>query len=691
MKKIGLILIMAALFVCAFAVSVSAAEIPEWTEITELDGMADKTTFGADGTKGATSRVLMSDGVTYPAYYIFKDSATFTIDFTEINKKGVTYAASNVVRLEIPMGITTLKQISTSYTGLVSVVVPEGVTAIVDKFLSDLSTITSVTLPSTVKSIGSMSFYKIGAVESFVIPEGCETIGRIAFKLSEIKSVVIPSTITETGMATEVFYECKGLKTVVCKAPVISTQMFKLCSALESLTLENTVEIGEQAFHSCGPVKSVNIPSGCTTIKPYAFKSSQILSITVPSSVTEIGKEAVLGCAGLKEIYHYATSAGSYMYKDCSAVELLEIPNLVSADTYSFYGFSSLKSITLPETLTTVGDFSFAKLGVETLVVPASLVNMGKSAFYSNSSLERVVVLGSVISDGAFGGCSKLDELYITSRLSSFSVASNPFGSTPQTGFVTYFAGVDYEAVRKLMSSNLRFNGPLCAYEDYDPANYKSENVFIYGADICALMFDGHIEDNNACVINCTRCAISGVAEKNPVHNEIVTMLYGSFDKAGERATVCSNQGCMYKVADVIEPLFRCLGHSASEFGDSGIVLGYVLNESLIAEYQEATGMVLSYGVFAIGESKLGDGDVLNADGTLAQGVLGAKVSDSKFGAFELKITGFTTEEQKNAKIVFGAYVIADDGENMEFSFMQMGAPDTNKKYYSASYNDIIG
>ena len=108
MKKLGFILVLIALFVCALAVTVSAAEIPEWTEVTVLEGMTDKATFGADGTAGATSRVLMSDGKTYPAYYIFKNSTTLGIDFTEINKKGVTYAQKNVVRVEIPNGITTL-------------------------------------------------------------------------------------------------------------------------------------------------------------------------------------------------------------------------------------------------------------------------------------------------------------------------------------------------------------------------------------------------------------------------------------------------------------------------------------------------------------------------------------------------------------------------------------------------------
>ncbi len=117
-KKIFLITLLIALFVCAFAVAVSADDtIPEWpSEVTILDGMSDKATFGADGKAGATSRVLMSDGKAYPAYYIIKDSSTLGVSFDEINKNptikalGITYSQASVVRLEVPNGIVTAGQ-----------------------------------------------------------------------------------------------------------------------------------------------------------------------------------------------------------------------------------------------------------------------------------------------------------------------------------------------------------------------------------------------------------------------------------------------------------------------------------------------------------------------------------------------------------------------------------------------------
>ena len=61
-KKILLMATMIAALMCLFTVVISAAEVPEWSGITVVEGMSDKSTFGSDGTAGATSRVLMSDG-----------------------------------------------------------------------------------------------------------------------------------------------------------------------------------------------------------------------------------------------------------------------------------------------------------------------------------------------------------------------------------------------------------------------------------------------------------------------------------------------------------------------------------------------------------------------------------------------------------------------------------------------------
>ena len=135
MKKLFLALLMVAIMTCFFAITISAAEIPEWGEVTVVDGMADKSVFGTDGTVGATSRILMSDGVTYPAYYICKNTASLGITFADLNKAtGKSYEAVNLVRIEVPKGTTStpmaVLKTENGYTALKTVSFPEGFTTL---------------------------------------------------------------------------------------------------------------------------------------------------------------------------------------------------------------------------------------------------------------------------------------------------------------------------------------------------------------------------------------------------------------------------------------------------------------------------------------------------------------------------------------------------------------------------------
>ena len=94
--------------------------------------------------------------------------------------------------------------------------------------------------------------------------------------------------------------------------------------------------------------------------------------------------------------------------------------------------------------------------------------------------------------------------------------------------------------------------------------------------------------------------------------------------------------------------------------------------------------------MFAVLQSRLGDNDVFSKDGTAADGVINAEITNYEFVAFELKIVGFT-DEQKDTKLAMGAYVAVTDGETTEYSYMQSGASNENEKYCFVSYNDIVG
>ncbi|MBO4983342.1 MAG: hypothetical protein J6D23_04730, partial [Clostridia bacterium] len=167
-----------------------------------------------------------------------------------------------------------------------------------------------------------------------------------------------------------------------------------------------------------------------------------------------------------------------------------------------------------------------------------------------------------------------------------------------------------------------------------------------------------------------------------------IDISYENYLSEGVKNTVCLD--CDTSPLLTSAPaLFTCLGYSAPEDGRGGITIGFTVNNVAIAEYEEITGKTLKYGVFAVLQSRLGDNNVFSKDGTVADGVINAEITNYEFVAFELKIVGFT-DEHKDTKFAMGAYVAVTEGEETEYSYMQVGTPNANEKYCFVSYNDIV-
>ena len=170
------------------------------------------------------------------------------------------------------------------------------------------SGLTSLTLPSSVTSIGNDAFTGCCGLTSLTIPSGVTSIGGGTFwGCWGLTSLTIPSGVTSIGNYT--FTGCSGLTSLTLPSGVtsIGDYAFQDCSGLTSLTLPSGVtSIGICAFYDCSGLTSLTIPSGVTSISDYTFKGcSGLTSLTIPSGVTSIGKWAFRGCSGLTSIYVY--------------------------------------------------------------------------------------------------------------------------------------------------------------------------------------------------------------------------------------------------------------------------------------------------------------------------------------------------------------------------------------------------
>ena len=100
---------------------------------------------------------------------------------------------------------------------LTSITIPNSVTSIGDYVFSNCSGLTSLTIPGSVKSIGSQAFYGCKGLTSITIPEGVTSIGDYAFYYcSGLTSVTIPNSMTSIG--DHAFENCYRLKEIYCEA-----------------------------------------------------------------------------------------------------------------------------------------------------------------------------------------------------------------------------------------------------------------------------------------------------------------------------------------------------------------------------------------------------------------------------------------------------------------------------------------
>ena len=196
---------------------------------------------------------------------------------------------------------------------------------------------------------------------------------------------------------------------------------FSGCSGLTSLTLPSSVtSIGRGAFHGCWKLTSLTIPSGVTSIGYSAFRGcSGLTSLTIPSGVTSIDYGAFWGCSGLTSLTlpSSVTSIGNYAFTGCSGLTSLTLPSgVTSIGDYAFQDCRGLTSLTIPSGVTSIGNQAFYDCsGLTSLTIPSGVTSIGNYAFYGCSGLTSLTIPSGVtsIDDYALSGCKGLTSIYV--------------------------------------------------------------------------------------------------------------------------------------------------------------------------------------------------------------------------------------------------------------------------------------
>ena len=231
--------------------------------------------------------------------------------------------------------------------------IPEGVISLKSCF-SGCSSLTSVSIPDSVKNIGQYCFNGCSSLTSIAIPEGVTWLNNCFNGCSSLASVTLPSTIDFLGQYC--FNGCSSLATINLPEGFtsMSDHCFKGCSSLTSVTLPSTLtSMDESCFEDCLSLSSIVIPEGITTIRKNTFDGCRSLtSVTLPSTLTSMGENCFSGCSSLTSITipESVTSLEMRVFAGCSSLTSISFlrataPSLAygvfGEGTYNFTGINT--------------------------------------------------------------------------------------------------------------------------------------------------------------------------------------------------------------------------------------------------------------------------------------------------------------------------------------------------------------
>ena len=277
------------------------------------------------------------------------------------------------------------------------------------------SSLTTITIPANVSSIGDDCFYGT-SLENFAVANGNSVFASrdgilYSADFTEIlayppckkaATITIPKEIT--SIPADIFTNATGLKQVIFeeggKNPlVIEASAFNGCYQLHTVILpERLKSIGTYAFANCYSLISITIPSSVESIGDYAFYNCYKLVEVYDKSNLYIGTDEFNGYVGKYALNIYTPTRGSSVlsidadgyatvkrvitnadYQPVTVVYLigylgdesdLVIPSYVNAFyDYAFYRLEGIESVFIPEGVgeTSIGKNVFVNCGKPTI------------------------------------------------------------------------------------------------------------------------------------------------------------------------------------------------------------------------------------------------------------------------------------------------------------------------------------
>jgi hypothetical protein len=311
------------------------------------------------------------------------------------------------------------------------------VTAIWDNAFNGYNRLDSVTIPNTVKSIGSSAFARC-PLTSVTIPNSVTYIGNFAFReCANLASVIIGDSVTTIG--EEAFAGCSSLTAIALPGSIttIGSNVFKDCRELAEVTVHWATPLAIEAntFTNVNLYEAtLHVPAGTENIYREASVWKDFGSIVGDVSVDYSSEFEVVDGVLIK--YHGQR-------EHVTVPDNLEITEI---GEYAFSGNESLLSISFPNTVTTIGIRAFSDCRkLTTVSFPTSLTTIKFAAFEGCLELTPVTIPATVtqLENSVFGHCLSLTSITVDAANTVYTSVDGVVYSKNMTILHTYPAGRD--------------------------------------------------------------------------------------------------------------------------------------------------------------------------------------------------------------------------------------------------------
>lgn len=307
-------------------------------------------------------------------------------------------------------------------------------TNIGDSAFGYCSKLNTITLPSTVQSIGTYAFsgssiqtFDFGTTKPVLgesVFSGCGSLMTV--KANGSKTNTIPEV---SVVGANLFSGCSKLTSFEIPSTLseVANGMFSGCTNLASVTFKdssksNCGRIGDSAFNGCSGLTSIEIPQNTTVLGDYAFNEcKKLASVKVSDKLAAMGNNCFSGCWQLS-IAPYSKTIKK------NTVQLPDTITAIPAGCFS--GDSGLISVVLGKDskVSIIGSYAFSNCtSLPSIELPSAVTEIYDSVFSNCSKLESVKYSNDllVIHENAFNSCTSLKTM-------------TPYGATVSNNTITF-------------------------------------------------------------------------------------------------------------------------------------------------------------------------------------------------------------------------------------------------------------